>query len=138
MNTFEYLEEMEQTISKQMKTVNPTDRISIQQHYQEMLNMLSILKTEMEMAEYHYTVQSLDNEVHTFEEFTVLQKQLNDELILVQPVSIGETELSAIDMESLCNILKRSRDTGLITENIIVLPPNINVFKAKLAKKKME
>ena len=138
MNTFEYLEEMEQTISKQMKTANPEDKMSIQQHYQEMLNMLSILKIEMEMAEYHYTVESFDNEVHTFEEFTVLQKQLNDEVILIQPISTGEVELSAIDMESLCDILKRSRDIGLITENIIVLPPNINVFKAKLAKKKTE
>ena len=135
MNTFEYLEEMEQAISQRMQEAKPTDRLSAQQHYQEMLNMISILKTEMEMAEYHYVVESVENKIHTFEEYTVLQKELNDELILVQPIALGETELSAIDMQSLCDILKHSRDAGLITQNIIILPPNINVFKAKLAKK---
>jgi hypothetical protein len=133
MNTFDYLEEMEQTIQDKMNSTDDTARMFVKNHYQEMLNMLTILKTEMEMAEYHYVVESLQNEVHTFEEFTVLQKHLNDDLILIQPIALGEAELSMIDMQSLCDILKQARDKGIITENIVVLPPNINVFKAKLA-----
>lgn len=132
MNTFDYLDEMIQTIQGKKDAAGDTDRMSAKQHYQEMLNMLDILKTEMEMAEYNYVVESLQNEVHTFGEYTVLQKNLNDDLILIQPIALGEAELSAVDMQSLCDILKQSRDKGLIKENIIVLPPNINVFKAKL------
>lgn len=143
MNVFDYLEEMKQAIlSKKTAVKDAVDKtsvpsatvISADDHYQEMLNMINVLKTEMEMAEYNYTVESFGHVVKTFDEYTVLQRQLNDEVILIQPLALGEEELSMIDMNSLCDVLRRAKESNLIKENIIVIPPNITVFKAKLEK----
>lgn len=94
--------------------------------------MLNILEEEMKDAEYHYQVESVDNTIRTFEELTVLQKELNDDVIIFQPV-VAADEFTAADMQSLADVLTHLRDTGQIKENMILLPPNINVFRAVLA-----
>lgn len=138
MNVFEYLNEMESAIKSRKNVTDKETFISMEEHNQEMLNMIQILKTEMEMAEYNYTVENLSHTVHTFGEYTVLQQELNDELILVQPLALGESELSMIDMQSLCDILQQVKDNNLIKQNIVIVPPNITFFKAKLAQPKDE
>ena len=95
--------------------------------------MLQVLETEMQEAEYNYQVVSTDFTVKTFGELTVLQKELNENVLIFQPV-VTDEELSAIDMQSLADVLKKLRDSGQIKENMILLPPNINVFRAKLAR----
>ena len=35
-------------------------------------------------------------------------------------------------MESLSNALTQLKQTGKVDEDILILPPNINVFRAKL------
>lgn len=135
MNPFERIAEMKKFFKTEIieKDIKPTDMISQKEHYARMINMLNILSEEMKEAEYNYQVKSVDNKVTTFDNLTVLQKDLNDDIIIFQPIAIGEQELSAIDMQSLADVLTKLRDSGTIKENIVLLPPNINVFRAKLA-----
>ena len=139
MNPFERIDELGRAIMAEVKNAGINNNyqgstITQAEHYKEMLNMLALLKKEMAEAEYNYQVESVNHEVKIFEELTVLQKELNDDVIIFQPIAIGEEELSAIDMQSLADVLKTLRDSGEIKENILLLPPNINVFRAKLEK----
>ena len=135
MNPFERIEEMRQTLKAEVKNngIKGSDYITQAEHYKRMLGMLNILEEEMKDAEYHYQVESVNHTIKTFEELTVLQRQLNENVIIFQPV-VAQDEFSAVDMQSLAEVLTRLRDSGQIEENIILLPPNINVFKAVLAK----
>lgn len=134
MNPFERIEEMREVLRTEVKSKNikGSDYITQAEHYKRMMGMLNILEEEMKEAEYNYQVEALDHTVTTFEELTVLQKQLNEDVIIFQPVG-DMNEISAIDMQSLADVLTKLRDSGQIKENIIVLPPNINTFRAKLA-----
>ena len=136
MNPFERIEEMRQALKAEIKNNNikSDDYIKQIEHYKRMVGMLNILEEEMKEAEYNYQIESIDSKVKVFDELTVLQQELNDNVIIFQPVAVNDVELSAIDMQSLADILTKLRDSGEIKENIILLPPNINVFKAKLAK----
>lgn len=136
MNPFERIEEMRQALKAEIKNNNikSDDYIKQIEHYKRMVGMLNILEEEMKDAEYNYQIESIDSKVKVFDELTVLQQELNDNVIIFQPVAINDVELSAIDMQSLADILTKLRDSGEIKENILLLPPNINVFKAKLAK----
>lgn len=139
MNPFEHINELKQFIMTEVKNAGINKNylgkdISEAEHYKQMLNMLNILENDMAEAEYNYQVESINHEVKVFNELTVLQKELNEDVIIFQPIAVGETELSAIDMQSLADVLTKLRDSGEIKENILLLPPNINVFKAKLAK----
>lgn len=135
MNPFERIEEMRQTLKAEVinNGIKGSDCITQAEHYKRMLGMLNILEEEMKDAEYHYQVESVNHTIKTFEELTVLQRQLNEDVIIFQPV-VAQDEFSAVDMQSLAEVLTRLRDSGQIEENIILLPPNINVFKAVLAK----
>lgn len=139
MNPFERINELKQVIFGEIKSAGINKNFAGKsmteaEHYKRMLNMLNILETEMGEAEYHYEVEALDHSVMTFEEHTVFQKELNNNVIIFQPINVGEDEISMLDMESLSNILVKLRDSGEIEENIIILPPNVNVFRAKLAR----
>lgn len=137
MNPFYYIKELRDTTESLLKAVKDTTAyMTAEQHYKEMLNMLDLLSTEMQEAEYHYEVESVKHHVKVFDEMTVLQKELTEDVLIFQPIAIGEAELSAIDMQSLAEVLTKLRDDGMIKENILLLPPNINVFRAKLAKGK--
>ena len=134
MNPFEYINELKQTItSNATNPVNKDKTLSYQEHCNILINMLNVLEQEMEQAEYNYQVTGVHyDEIHNFNELTVMQKELTDEVIIFQPIAVGEAELSAVDMNSLATVLKSLRDNGTITQNMLLLPPNINVFKAVL------
>lgn len=135
MNPFERIEEMKQALKAEIKNndIKATDRISQAEHYNRMIGMLNILEEGMKDAEYHYEVESLKHTVKVFDELTVLQRQLNEDIIIFQPVGAMD-EISAVDMQSLVDVLQKLRDTEQIKENMIILPPNINIFRARLAK----
>lgn len=132
MNAFEYIDEMIDVISK---STDGEEIITKQDHYNSLTSALQMLRQEMENAEYNYVVQSVEQEVITFSELVLLKKQLTDDVIIFQPIAIGEEELSAIDMQSIANTLTQMKDSGIVKENILLLPPNINIFKAKLSPK---
>lgn len=134
MNPFERIEEMRQILKTEVvsNNIQPTDTITQIEHYKRMMGMLDVLEAELKDAEYNYEIESVDYEVKTFDEMTVLQKELTEDVLIFQPIAIGEAELSAVDMHSLADVLTKMRDNGQIQANMLLLPPNINVFRAKL------
>ena len=133
MNAFDYIQELKDTINNKRQNDTNTN-ISIEQHYNEILNILDILKIELEQVEYNYELETIDCNIKTFDEYTVTEKQLNENVILFQPLTIDEFDLSEIDLQSLTSILQKLKDKDLIKEDIIIIPPNINIFRAKLVK----
>lgn len=133
MNPFEYINEMRATLEEKKAVATGTSaRLSAEQHYQEMINMLDILSIEMQQAEYNYQIKTVDQKIKTFDEHVVIQKQLTEDVLIFQPVG-SEDEIRTIDMQSLADVLRRLHDSDIIKENMILLPPNVNVFRAVLA-----
>ena len=86
--------------------------------------MLNVLEQEMEHAEYNYQVTGVNyRDILTFGELTVMQKELNDEVLIFQPIAVGEAELSAVDMQSLADVLTKLKDNGTITQKIKKMNP---------------
>ena len=137
MNPFEYINDMKQMLRTEVKEkgIQPNDTITQKEHYTRMLNMLNILEEELKNAEYNYQIESVNGEITTFDELAVNKSQLNDDVIIFQPSAVTE-DFSMIDMQSLADVLTKLRDDGQIKENIILLPPDIGVFKAKLTNNK--
>lgn len=134
MNPFEYINDMKQMLKTEVKEkgIQPNDTITQKEHYTRMLNMLNILEEELKSAEYNYQIESINGEITTFNELAVSKSQLNEDVIIFQPSAVTE-DFSMVDMQSLADVLTKLRDDGQIKENIILLPPDIGVFKAKLA-----
>ena len=134
MNPFEYINELKQVIvSNANDSSNKNKKISYKEHCDSIIATLEVLETEMKNAEYNYQVSSIENKnVFTLDELTVLEKQLNDEVLIFQPVNINGDEVTNVDMNSLAQVLTNLRNDGKITQNILVLPQNVNVFKAVL------
>ena len=132
MNPFDKINQLKDVLRNKAKGVKGEDTISQFEHYKEMLNLLTILSEELKTAEYNYHIENLDEKTyHTFEEMTFTQEHLTDDILLVQPAAIDS--VLDIDMTSLCNVLQELKDSDRIKEDIVVIPPSINVFKAKLA-----
>lgn len=135
MNPFEYISDMRNHYENKKSEGNLSQKITLEDHYDTILQFLDVLETAMADAEYNYEVQAIDQTIHTLKEMHVLQKHLTDDVLIFQPIAIGEAELSAIDIQSMAEILKQMRDSGKIKEDILIVPPNVNVFRAKLVQK---
>lgn len=133
MNPFEKIEEMKQILATEIKSNNikGSDTITQAEHYKRMVNMLNILKEELKTAEYNYQAEKINGNIKTFDEFAVVEKQLNDKILIFQPVA-GD-EFRAADMKSLADVLKQLKEDGQIEENIMLLPPDVEVLRAILA-----
>lgn len=135
MNPFDKINEMKDVLFQEAQTVKATDTLTYREHYQKMLNMLTIIAESLKSAEYNYVIENLDEEesYHTFEEYTIKSQHLTDDLILIQPVALDTDALNSIDMSSLCDVLAQLKNADRIKEDIVVMPPYVNVLKAKLA-----
>lgn len=139
MNPFDKINQMKDILKDKAKNINGEDMITQYEHYKEMLNMLNIITEELKTAEYNYEVQNLESEsYHTFEELAFSQTHLTDDVILIQAVGVNTDELMSIDMQSLCNVFGELRDSGKIKEDIVIIPPYINVLRARLAAPKSD
>ena len=135
MNAYEYIQELKQVIVNNAKDPSNQDKqMTYKEHCLSLYSTLSVLEKELEMAEYNYQVETVDGEVMTFDEAAFMKKQLNDEVVIFQPVGLTEEEITAVDMESMADILRKLHDSNIIKENIVLLPPNVRIFRAKLAK----
>lgn len=130
MNAFEYIEEVKGVLAS---FSDGHEVITKKDAYQMVVDALNMLAAELKDAEYNYVVETVNGEVITFDNFTVLNKRLNDNVLIIQPVPMGE-ELVQADYESLREVLEAAHQAGQIKENMVILPPNISVFKAKLAR----
>lgn len=135
MNPFEYINDMRKHFETEKTKNTLSKHITMEEHYDSFLQFLDVLELAMQDAEYNYEVQAIDQKIHTFKEMHVLQKHLSDDVLIFQPIAIGEAELSAIDVQSMADVLKQMRDNGTIKEDILIIPPNVNVFRAKLIQK---
>lgn len=138
-NPFDKINEMKVILQQEAAGVKPDDTITYREHFQRMLNMLSILLKELENAGYNYVIEDEEKGMyHTFEELTIKSMNLTDELIVVRPVAVDTMAFDQIDMESLYNVLAEMKNAGQIKENIIVLPPNVEILRAKLSQSREE
>ena len=134
-NPFDKINEMRNILYQEAAGVKPDDTITYREHFQKMLNMLSILLKELENAEYNYVIEDEERGTyHTFKELTLKAINLNDDIIVVRPVAIDSLAFDMIDMESLYNVLAEMKNSGKIKEDIIVIPPAVNMLKARLAR----
>ena len=135
MNAFDYIQELKQVIVNNAKDPNNQDKqLTYKEHCSGLYNTLCVIEKELEMAEYNYEIESVNGNITSIDEMTFMQILLNDEVILFQPVALTEEELTAVDMQSMASVLKRLHDNDIIKENMIILPPNVNIFRAKLSK----
>lgn len=133
MNPIERINEMREALKAEIiaNNINGDDCITQSEHYNRMANMLNVLEKEFENAEYNYEVESINGKVKTFDEHVVLQSELNNDILLIQPISGTEEN---IDFSSLVDTLKMMRNSNLIKEDMIIIPSDIKIFRAKLAK----
>lgn len=134
MNPFEKINQMKDILKEEAKTVDAKGVITQYEHYSKMLNMLTVLTEELRNAEYNYVIENIDSdETLTFDEMKFKQMTLTDDLILMQPQSDDIESIGMIDMSSLCDTLSELRESGKIENDILIIPPLVNVLKAKLA-----
>lgn len=131
MNAFEYIDEVRNVIRNSTDGEEP---ILKKDAYQMMLNLLDMMAVQLENAEYNYQVESVSGDIVTIDKFTIFQKKLNDQVIIFQPIPIGEYEMEETDYESLRQVLEELHRSGQIKENILILPPDIRLFRAILEK----
>lgn len=138
-NPFEKINEMRNILQQEATEVKPDDTITYHEHFKRMVNMLTILLKELENAEYNYVISDEENGMyHTFDEYTLKSMNLTDDIMIIRPVAVDTVAFDQIDMESLFNVLTSLKNSGRIKEDIIVLPPNVEVLKAKLARPEQE
>ena len=138
MTPYGRIKEMKDYVANQKQICDLSKTMTMQEHLDAMGYFLDLLETSLESAEYCYDVSPVTQEMHTLKEYHIMKKQLNEGVVIFQPIAIGEAELSAIDMESMSNVLRKLREAGKIEEDILILPPNINVFRAVLAKDQID
>lgn len=136
MNPFKKLKEVKDMILANAKAANKSldDTLTYREHYNQIVSILNIIENELKNAEYNYKIESLKtSDIHVFGELTVKETELNDEILLFQPLSNNGELVTDADLQSLYDILLKMRDENQITKNMIVIPQYMNVLKAVLA-----
>lgn len=86
---------------------------------------------ESEDSEYRFCAQRITGEVLVIDGLPVSKAQLDEDTYVFQ---LLDDEATATDLESLADILKKMSDTGAIKGNVLLLPSDVIVTKAKLVK----
>lgn len=134
MNAFEHIDQLEAVIKKNIQEKDQTQTITLEEHNKSMLNMLYIIKKCLGDAEYVFQAKRIGHEDYmTFGEYTVLYSHLADDLLLFQPMCSDGSFLS-VDMSSIAEELGKLKQSGRIKEDMILLPPDVNVLRATLRK----
>lgn len=134
MNPFEYINEMREYLKTEQATTTDKE-VPIDVHYNKIHNILDMLEKEITKANFTYTVTNIKGITEDVNGMNLNLMKLTEDVLLFQPVAIGEAELAAIDIQSLASTLKVLRDNGTIDKDMLILPPNVNVFTATLADK---
>ena len=133
MNAFDYIKELKETINTLRNNTEPHRNFTAKEHFDFIDNMLNLLEKEMHNAEYSYRFESAHirgiNNYISNNDFVVTETELTNDIIIFQPVA---EEYTYADMDSLANITRELKDNGKIKEDILILPPGINVIKAVL------
>ena len=108
--------------------------ISVKEHCERMNTFLDFIESSLEDAEYVYETESIDGEIVNFNDYTLFKKTLNDDVIIFQEAVTPDEDLIEADMESLAESISTFVENGTIKEDVILLAPNVNVFRARLKK----
>lgn len=88
-------------------------------------------KPEAEGSEYRFCAQRITGEVLVIDGLPVSKAQLDEDTYIFQ---LLDDEATATDLESLADILKKMSDAGTIKGNVLLLPSDVIITKAKLVK----
>ena len=128
MNLYTRLEELRQSIAYNRD--NPSQAINSQQDlYNTMDKFLDLIEMDIKDVEYNFVIENVDGGVRVFDGAALTETQLNEDICLFQIL-----DEENVDIESLSDMLKQLVYANKIQGNVLLIPPNISVFKAKIAK----
>lgn len=132
MTPYEHIDQLRAILEKD--TGNDDKTITVKEHRERMQTFLNLIQSSLESAEYVFESEAIDTEIVTFESYTMTKRQLNDEVIIFQPVAVsGKDFIATADMQSIAGVIQDLVDHDLIQEKVILLAPNVNVFRAKIS-----
>lgn len=134
MNPLNYIEDIRNALIKECQSSDLSDTITKQEYYDKIIGILDVLNQSMEDAKFNYEVLTVEKKPIVYEDYTLLKSQLNEDVVIFQPFGFTQDDIDSVDLQSLADILKQLKDNDEIKENIMILPPNVNVFRARLAK----
>lgn len=140
MNPFDRIREYRKALLQQIKNtlVKPSDTLTYEQHYTTMMNFLKLLETDLKNTRYEYVVESIGKGPNraAFNEFngmTLQAETIGENLILFQPLFADGHDIGGADIDSLADALQALKEAGRIEEDILIIPPGVNVLRARLA-----
>lgn len=135
MDPFESLKILRQAFIDNTAMHNEEDTMTYKEYKDTVLHMLDVLEHDLGDASYSYVMENINaDEIFDIDGYTVTQKQLADGLVVIQPALSDPGDMVMINMESLCDTIVAMKESGRIKEDIIIAPPFVNMFRAKLAK----
>lgn len=139
MNPFDRIREYRAALLLQIKDtlVQPSDTLTYKEHYKTLLTFLKLLEEDLKNSEYEYVLKQYGGNNETgycqYDGMTIQSGMLSDNLLLFQPLFVDHTYSYSPDMESLIDALTALKEAGRFKEDVIVIPPGINIIRAKLA-----
>lgn len=141
MNPFERIKEYRAALLLQIKDtlVRPKDTLTYEEHYKVLLTFLNLLESDLKTAEYEYVVEKIGKDgestmFETYKDMTLQATGIGENLLLFQPIFNDGKDIDNTDIDSLADALEALKGADRIKEDILIIPPGINVFKARLAR----
>jgi len=136
MNVYQRIQELRQHIEKNQFIAQgignaDTPSVTPNELYEKMNIFLDMVEEDIKNIEYHFEIENLAGKVCVLDDYAFSQSQLNKDIYIFQPL---DENVTAVDMESLADMLKQLIDSDQLQGNVLLLPPSISVFKAKIAK----
>lgn len=132
MNPYERINELRDYLEDIFqKEVEESDSSTVKRLYSLVETGLSLLEKDLSDVEYHFQVKSLKDKIQVFDNQAFSIAELNEDILIFQPM---DTDISAIDLESMSETLSTLVEAGAVNGNILLIPPNVGVLKAKIAK----
>ena len=134
MNLYERMQELRkhvktnQHIAQELRNAD-TPSITPNELYNKMNVFLDMIEMDIKNIEYNFVIENVDGGVRVFDGAALTETQLNEDICLFQIL-----DEENVDIESLSDMLKQLVDANKIQGSVLLIPPNISVFKAKIAK----
>lgn len=141
MNPFDRIREYRAALLLQIKDtlVRPSDTLTYEEHYKTLLTFLKLLEGDLQTAEYNYVIERIDNDpsskigYSSYDKMTLQASAIGDNLLLFQPIFTENDTIYPPDMDSLIEALGALKKNGRIKEDMLIVPPGVNVLRARLA-----
>ena len=129
-NPFQKLNEIKDMVKTHSQDKDLDDMISRKDHYKEMYNLITLIEKELADARYQFVFGTLYGEEFSMEnDITMTKKELDEDLTVFQPY----LEADNYNSEEIADALTKYVQQGTIDKNILLLPPEVSILRAKLA-----